>query len=66
MSKIIENIKIKDKNGDEIILNKDTELYDTVNKIKIKANYNECISEEYCWNIIVDNILNGRLTLNVC
>lgn len=66
MNRIIENIKLIDKNGDEIILNNDTELYDTINKFKIKANYKECTNEENGWNIIVDNIVSGRFTLNVC
>lgn len=62
---IQENIEITDKAGVRMKLNNETTLYDTINKIVIKANYKDCINPEDAWNLIIDNILSGRLLFNI-
>ena len=61
---IQEDIEITDKVGTKKKLNNETLLYDTVNKMEIKANYMECLNPEIGWNMIIDNLLSGRLLFN--
>jgi len=58
---MIENFRIKDKNGEEIIITPQTKLYDTVNKFEFTANYTEALCPDKAWKLIIDNILTGRI-----
>ncbi len=60
-SEIIENCKIKDVNGEELIITPKTKVFDTGNNMNILCNYNDCIDSLEGFNMIIGNILSGRL-----
>lgn len=60
---IVENLRIKDKNNDIIVLENDIELFDNINKVYFKTNYEDCYERNYCWCQFIKNILNGNFTL---